>query len=217
MITINFFGGPGAGKSTAASGLFHIMKKHWIRAEYVQEYAKELIWSNNSHMLSEQNYIFAEQEYRLNRLREKVDVCVSDSPLLLSSFYSPKNYPDVWHQTVFEFFRTYENINIFIERSHEYELEGRVQDEVEAEYVTEEMRKFLKNNNIPFYTITASDTSANKLLYWLSQNHPTLIPNGIELKKERISKKWIKHYNPSKVWDGEKIIRANLDGIKTVG
>ena len=84
MKVINIFGAPGAGKSTTASGLFYEMKKHWIECEYIQEFAKELVWSDSTHLLSQQNYIFAEQERRLNRLNQKIDVAISDSPLILS-------------------------------------------------------------------------------------------------------------------------------------
>ena len=40
MKVINFFGGPGVGKSTAACDLFVAMKKAGYKVEYVDEYAK---------------------------------------------------------------------------------------------------------------------------------------------------------------------------------
>ena len=39
---VNLYGGPGAGKSTAALQLVAELKKRGINADYVSEYAKEL-------------------------------------------------------------------------------------------------------------------------------------------------------------------------------
>ena len=41
---INLLGAPGAGKSTAAAGLFYRMKKEFLSVELVTEYAKDLIY-----------------------------------------------------------------------------------------------------------------------------------------------------------------------------
>jgi len=47
MKVINLFGGPGCGKSTAAAGLFHLMKSNHMSVELVNEFAKEIVWENN--------------------------------------------------------------------------------------------------------------------------------------------------------------------------
>lgn len=167
MRVINFFGGPGAGKSTAAAGLFYELKKRWFRAELVTEFAKELVWAGNAHMLSQQNFIFANQEHRLARLSGQVDVAVSDSPLLLSAYYAPDAYELSFKQSVLAFFSTYENINIFVRRSHEYSEAGRVQNQEEADAISRTMEDFLLDNGIPYYAITASDASPKYLLHWM--------------------------------------------------
>lgn len=218
MKTINLFGSAGAGKSTTAAGLFYEMKRHWIEAEYIQEYAKELIWADSAHMLSEQNYIFAEQEHRLNRLRKKVAIAIADSPLLLSSFYAPDAYPEAFHQSVFHFFESYNNINIFVKRSHEYSLSGRMQNSDESDYVAQEMQRFLTDNGISFWSITASDASPRRLLTWLVEEHGLQLPNGMTLEKEYGPAGWLDYHQASTVWFPErKISRANLSGIRTVG
>lgn len=171
---INFFGGPGAGKSTAASGLFTELKKRWVSVEQVTEFAKELVWSDSAHVLSKQNYVFANQEYRLSRLADKVDVAVSDAPLLLSAFYTPESYPVSFKRSVFDFFQAYRNINIFVERSHDYAMAGRIQNQEEADALAESMKRFLLENGIGFYTITANDANPMYLCYWLYKNN--LIP-----------------------------------------
>lgn len=170
MKVINFFGGPCAGKSTAASGLFYELKKRWVNTELVMEFAKELVWSGASHMLSQQNYVFAQQEHRLNRLQGQVDVAITDSPLLLSSFYAPDDYPASFKHSVFDFFDLYDNINIFVRRSHDYSGAGRLQNVAEADTIAASMERFLLENAVPYYAITATDASPRYLLHWLVES-----------------------------------------------
>jgi hypothetical protein len=169
---INLFGAPGAGKSTAAAGLFYEMKKRWFNVELVTEFAKELVWSGNAHMLSEQNYVFSHQEHRLNRLRSKIDVAVSDAPLLLSAFYAPPHYHASFRQSVFDFFHSYDNLNILVRRSHRYSAVGRIQNQEESDALAAHMEQYLHANGIPYHIIEANDSGPRYLLAWLvSQGH----------------------------------------------
>ena len=84
---INFFGGPGVGKSTTATGLFSWMKQQGYSVEYVSEFAKELSWEGSTSQLENQAHVFAEQFRRQWRLIDQVDYVITDSPLLLSSVY----------------------------------------------------------------------------------------------------------------------------------
>ena len=167
MKVINFFGAPGAGKSTASAGLFHEMKKQWIEAELVTEFAKELVWAGSQHMLTQQHYVFANQEHRLNRLVGQIDVAISDSPLLLSAYYAPSDYPESFSELVVDFFARYDNINFFVNRSHRYSLKGRIQDEAAADAIAKQLKQFLHQNKVPFYEITAADTTPKYLMHWL--------------------------------------------------
>lgn len=164
---INFFGAPGAGKSTAALGLAWQLKRRWVNAEYVPEFAKDLVWRDISHLLKHQLYVFAEQQLRLDCLEGKVDVAVCDSPLLLSSFYSPADYPLPFKQTVFEFFDLYSNINIVVRRTNEYVAKGRLQDEAESDRLAELMEQFLFETGVPYYVIHANDANPEHLVRWL--------------------------------------------------
>ena len=193
MRVVNFFGGPGAGKSTAALGLIYELKKRWFRAELVTEFAKELMWEGRAHLLSHQNYIFATQEYRLGRLIGEVDVAVSDSPLLLSSYYAPDEYPISFRQSVFDFFSFYENVNIFVRRSHRYSAAGRLQNQDEADAIARTMEEFLLDNGIPYYAITASDASPRYLLHWMVEEKMLEMPVTAEpfLETDRPPPGWI--------------------------
>ena len=47
MVVINLFGGPGCGKSTAASYIFSKLKMLGINAELATEFAKDKTWEGN--------------------------------------------------------------------------------------------------------------------------------------------------------------------------
>lgn len=50
-LVVNLFGGAGAGKTTCAIIICAELKKKNINAEYVQEYAKELVYANRMDLL----------------------------------------------------------------------------------------------------------------------------------------------------------------------
>lgn len=60
-LVINLIGGPGAGKSTTAAGLFFLMKCAGLKVELVTEFAKELSYDENWADLKKQLYVLAEQ------------------------------------------------------------------------------------------------------------------------------------------------------------
>lgn len=222
---INFFGAPGAGKSTAALGLAYQLKRHWVNAEYVPEFAKDLVWRESAHLLKHQLYVFAEQQLRLDCLEGKVDAAVSDSPLLLSSFYSPKDYPLPFKQAVFEFFDTYNNTNIVVRRSNQYVAAGRIQDEKQADRLAELMEQFLYETGVPYYVITANDANPTHLLHWLVKRGVVNPPNRDLLLLEPPVGDWEepaliqqRHDNGLPKRNMAAIAKSYLEeGIRTVG
>ena len=111
MKVINFFGAPGAGKTTMALYVTHMLNKSQIDAQVSLEFVKEYIHSGSEHLLAYQNFIFAQQERQLRILLDskEVEFAITDSPLLLSVFYAPENYPYYFKDLVFEIFHSYEN------------------------------------------------------------------------------------------------------------
>ena len=130
MIVVNLYGGPGCGKSTTATGVFSKLKLAGINAEYVSEFAKDLTWEKRQNTMENQLYIFAKQQHRLWRLKNSVDIIITDSPLLLSLVYgySSKCFKDL----VLETNNQFDNINIFIDRVKMYNPSGRNQTKEEA-------------------------------------------------------------------------------------
>lgn len=84
MLVVNLFGVPGAGKSTGAAYVFSMLKMRGINVEYIPEYAKDKVWEDNTEVFKNQAYVFGKQSFRMSRCKDKVDVIVTDSPLLLS-------------------------------------------------------------------------------------------------------------------------------------
>ena len=134
MKVINFFGGPNLGKSTTAAGLFYKMKINGHSVEFVTEYAKDVTWEDRQSVLKDQLYIFANQNRRLERLRDKVQFVITDSPLIIGLGYVPDNYPSTFEPFVIDMWNTYENKNFYLVNDGDltYQQEGRNQNKREA-------------------------------------------------------------------------------------
>lgn len=178
LAVVNFFGGPCTGKSTTAAGLFNLMKRDYRNVELVTEYAKDLVWSERGNMFTEQDYIFAKQNHRLRRLVGKVDTAISDSPLILGLIYKEKDYPLSFAPFVKETFESYNNINIYLRRTHQYQTLGRNQDEAGSDRVSAEILEFLNTYRIPYTEVVTSDNThleVYEVVKELLPNEPTKV------------------------------------------
>ena len=143
-LIINLFGAPGAGKSTGAAYVFAKLKMSGIKAELVTEVAKDLTWDENETLLSSQDYVFAAQHHRIRRLIDKVDVVVTDSPLLLSAIYEkPDMFPRSFRDFVCDMFDQYENLNFFVRRVKPYVPVGRNQTEQQSDVIADKILDLL--------------------------------------------------------------------------
>ena len=160
---INFFAGPGAGKSSSAYVLAGIMKWRQISCELVTEYAKDLVWQNSLEVLQNQIYVFSKQYQKMYRLQNKVDYIITDSPLLLSLYYD-KNTTKGLESIVLETMEKFENINFFISREKPYWKEGRLQTEQEAVEIDKEVLRLLDRYHQDYTTVRGYEDNWMEIL-----------------------------------------------------
>ena len=155
-IVINGYGGPGAGKSTACMEITAALKKEGYNAEYVQEYAKELVYEKDMEMLDgspEHQYeILKEQTRRMDRLYDQVDFIVTDSPVMLNTIYNKQLTPE-YESLVNELQGEYINYSFFMERdASNFEKEGRIHNLTESIEKDNEIKDMLQKNEIKYKT-----------------------------------------------------------------
>lgn len=160
MKIINFYGGPGSGKSTMAANLFYIMKMQGYNCELINEYAKDLTWDESWNVLTDQGLIFASQHHKIFRLKDKVDYIITDSPLLITLLYNT-DLTNKFKEYVKETHDSYDNINFLIKRTKNYKHIGRTQTEDEARIIDNRTKCMLKKLKEPFTEITVETSFEN--------------------------------------------------------
>ena len=157
-IIVNLFGAPGAGKATGAAYIFSKIKMSGVNAELVTEFAKDKVWEESKEVFNNQIYIFGKQSFKISRVMNKVDVIITDSPIILSSFYnSDEMIQEELDALVMKTFNSYNNMNYFIERVKPYQEKGRFQTEEESDQIADEVSTLLDEKEVD-YEVIAGDT-----------------------------------------------------------
>jgi hypothetical protein len=151
-IVINFFGGPGVGKSTLCAAVFVKLKVSGIDCEMATEYAKDITWEESYKKLENQIYVFGKQHSRVNRLLGKVDVVITDSPLLNSIVYDNSNNDALKNLVLYEF-KKLNTLNFYVSRRIKYEENGRNQSIDDAIKIDNIYKKILEDNQIQYFEI----------------------------------------------------------------
>ena len=173
MKVINLFGSPGAGKSSTAAGLFYLMKFKQFKVELVTEYAKELVYEKHYEVLADQLYVLAQQNRRVERLRNEIDYVITDSPILLSLIYA-KNIPVSFGPFVLDIFKSYDNTNFFIKRVKSYIEYGRMQTEEESDSIGQRITDMLIEYGESFTLINGDEKAPEKILTLLTNPRKVL-------------------------------------------
>ena len=152
MVVVNLFGGPGSGKSTTCAGVFSKLKLAGLNCEMSLEYVKDKIWENSLNVLDDQIYVFGKQFHRLNCLKDKVDVIITDSPILLSIIYNKEmsNYLD---DLIVEQFRKFNNLNYYLVRDESFNQTGRIHNLEESVEKDNQIKIMLNEYNISYTTV----------------------------------------------------------------
>lgn len=174
-IVINLFGEPSAGKSTCAMDITARLKRKGINAEYVSEFAKDKVYENNGEVFKHQEYLFGKQSFKMGRVRDKVEVMVTDSPLLLCAVYNNDEVlGEEFNKTVLNVFNSYNNKNYLLTRKHTYENEGRFQTEDEALLVRSQIIDKLNMFEIDYCTVISNEETcediANEIVKEIREN-----------------------------------------------
>ena len=148
-LIVNLFGGAGIGKSTLMARIFSELKIQGYDCEMVTEFAKDLVWEKRDETFKDELYIFAKQNHRLFRVNGKVDIVVTDRPLLLTNAYNQndKELCDLCLKT----FKQYNNLNILLKIQTTYQENGRMQSEEEAVQIDNVMKNILELNEVDYY------------------------------------------------------------------
>lgn len=167
-IVVNAYAGAGAGKTTACLEICAMLKKNGYVAEYVSEYAKDLVWDENFTLLDgsqeHQFEILNEQLKRMDRLYGKVDFIVTDAPILLNQIYNNEITED-YKDMLKELNSQYSNFNFFVDRdTSSFEKEGRLQNLDESIQKDNEIKKMLSDNDLYF------ESYSHKTLYKVVPN-----------------------------------------------
>jgi hypothetical protein len=137
---INIYAGPGAGKSTLASGVFHQLKLNHASVELVHEAAKEMCWHGDPiNAPWDEFYLFGCQVKSEGALYGKVDYIVAERPLGLSLAYVQGQYDLLYAvETMFTVVKSLrrqhgvKTIDLHVIRNSTYQQQGRYHDEEQA-------------------------------------------------------------------------------------
>lgn len=161
-LVVSLYSGPGCGKTSSMAGIFSELKWRGVNCEQAPEFAKEKVWEESYKVLEDQIYIFGKQLHKISRLIGKVDVVVTDSPLLLSIIYG-KNESKYFRDLVFDVYKRYDTLDIFLKRHKAYNPAGRMQTEEKAKKIDEDLFNLLTENKVPFLTYDSGRECINPI------------------------------------------------------
>jgi hypothetical protein len=152
MLVINLFAGAGAGKSTVGLLLAGLLKQSGVDCEYVDEWHKMSVWLNHGNVLQHPEILLANQHQKLWALDGKVQVVVSDCPLLLFAPYAREYIPgypyEEFEKMSLALHNKYRNFNVWINRNPDiFKQEGRVQTLAESIVMDNKIRGFAEQHD----------------------------------------------------------------------
>jgi len=163
---INMFSGPGSGKSTLAAELYVYMKKKNYKVEFLQEYAKKLVWEKDYETLNNQQFVSNKYYKSILAMNGCVDFIILDSSLINGIWYNwnnPDNLSNMekTEKLIHKYYNEFNNINFFINRgNYQYENLGRIQSEAESRQIDKELRSIVERLDIPYKDINIEDGDA---------------------------------------------------------
>lgn len=114
------------------------------------EIAKRHVYSGSKDIATQEG-LFGDQLKELNLFNNHVEVIVSEAPLLFNIIYD-KVYSETdnidFYRNVSTKYKQFNNMEFLFTRTHDYQQEGRYQDENGAKEVDMVIRQVLKDNGV---------------------------------------------------------------------
>ncbi len=168
---INFYAGPGCGKSTSSAYCFAQLKQHGINSELVREYVKEWAWEGRKIGTYDQFYFLGKQIKKEAMVLGKVEIAITDSPVWLAAYYATTTSPPLLglDACVAGYYAQaardgHEHIHVWLNRSKPYEQAGRYHTEEQSRQVDRELKEFLRSRGVSLVECESDFTSLDHLL-----------------------------------------------------
>lgn len=101
--------------------------------------------------------MFGKQHYKLARVVGKVDVIITDSPIILSAIYNESEVlGEEFNTVVLNVSNSYNNLNVLLKRDHPYEDNGRNETEYQAQKIRKKLINKLNEYNVQYSWCTSS-------------------------------------------------------------
>ena len=161
-LRINFFGGPGVGKSVLAARVYaELSRAGIVTTELVREFVKPWAYEGKKPDAFDQVYTFANQLWSEHRLfKAGVDVIVTDSPLLLQCVYASALNKDLGihlRGVAFQYEEAYPSVNFLVDRIVPFRRIGRFQDESELGELDARIQAWMDNWRLPYLHVNPDD------------------------------------------------------------
>ena len=164
-LIINFLAGPNSGKSTFAHLLMGELKVFGINVEFAHEYAKELVFAQRWETFKNQIYMFSKQHARIYDQVGKVEVIITDCPILLTPAYDKEKRKALTDLVLNEYRKVPNQYNVFVKRlKKKFVKEGRIHDENEAKKIDKAVKSFLDKNKIPYHEMECSKANVQHIV-----------------------------------------------------
>jgi len=153
---INYFGGPGVGKSTDSAALYVEMKRAGYDVELVREVAKKYAHKGQNIGAFDQIAIIGQQIEEESSLIGNVEYVITDGPSFLCAIYLYTNHDKYFMmdsvKKYYEYCQQKGVIfkNFVIPRTKEYNPKGRFEDEFTANFIDSLVRVQLTKYDIPY-------------------------------------------------------------------
>lgn len=165
---VNFWGNPGVGKSGLAGELYGRLSGKGYLAELVKEYAKELQYRGElvrkdrrtgEDVETEQMIISTEQFRREAEYEDRVQVIVTDSPVLQGVVFAPAHYRTELTSILRQLTAGWRSIDVLLVRDVrlDYQSRGRIQSPEESMALRPEIESVLRTERPDFVTLHADE------------------------------------------------------------